>query len=253
MSDQNGPWSLPPPPSTPPPRRRPSARLITWLLLIAGAGLGFWALTRIAPGQLTGPDQADALYLLGFLALVSSGLVFARRMPLGAIARNIAIWFVIGAALLLGYSFRDDLAGAALRVRGELMPGYAVSDGDHALTVMQADDGHFYVNGAVNGAPVRFAIDTGATEVVLSPADARRAGIDPAALKFTAPAETANGVGYAALTMAPSLAVGPIRLANVQVAINQAPMSASLLGMSFLKRLDSFEARGDRMILRWRG
>lgn len=251
---QGGPWSFPPAPQGPPPRRaRLSPRVFIFLLLLASVAAGYWALTRLAPGQLSGADQGDALYLFGFLALVASGLVFARRMPLGVIVRNIAIWIAIAAVALLGYSYRDDLAGVALKLRGELFPAYAVSTTPHVLTVTQSDDGHFYVMGAVNGAPVRFAIDTGATDVVLAPADAQRAGVDLATLKFTAPTETANGVGYGAPYTVADFAVGPIRLSNVAMAINQAPMSTSLLGMSFLRRLDSFEAHGDQLILKWRG
>jgi aspartyl protease family protein len=107
--------------------------------------------------------------------------------------------------------------------------------------------------GQVNGAPVRFAIDTGANGVLLAPADAARAGIDPDGLKFSAPGETANGVGYMAPVTLDKLAVGQISLANVPAAIDKAPMSSSLLGMAFLKRLESFEVKGDQLTLRWRG
>ncbi len=59
-------------------------------------------------------------------------------------------------------------------MRGELIPACAVSDGDHTMTITAADDGGFYIMGQVNGAPVRFVIDTGANGVLLSPADAAR-------------------------------------------------------------------------------
>jgi len=205
------------------------------------------------PGQLSGIDQAQALRMLGFLALVSSGLVFARRMKLGEVARNIAIWTAIAAVALLGYSYRGELTGVVTRVRGEVAPALAVSNAPHVMTVTASDDGGFYVMGQVNGAPVKFAIDTGANGVLLSPADAARAGIDPASLKFDAPSETANGVGYVAAVTVRSLDVGPMKLANVPVAVDKAPMSASLLGMAFLRRLDSFEVKGDQLTLKWRG
>jgi aspartyl protease family protein len=124
-----------------------------------------------------------------------------------------------------------------------------VETGDRELVVSQDPDGGFYLMGQVNGQAVRFLVDTGASEIVLSPADARRIGVDPASLVFDHPSETANGVGYAAPFVADSLAVGPIRLENVPVAINQAPMSSSLLGMSFLKRLESFRVSGRKLYL----
>lgn len=211
------------------------------------------ALTFFFPAELASIDGVAALQTLGFLALVASGLVFARRFSHREIFRNAAIWIGFGAAAFLIYSFRYDLAGVVARARSELVPAYAVSAASHTMTITASDDGGFYVMGKVNGAPVRFAIDTGANGVLLSPADAQRAGADLAALKFSSPSETANGVGYSAAYVADSFDIGPIRMTNVPVAVNRAPMSASLLGMAFLKRLDSFEFHGDQLTLKWRG
>ena len=115
--------------------------------------------------------------------------------------------------------------------------------------VERSEGGGFYVVGQADGVQVRFAVDTGASDIVLSPDDAHRIGVDPSTLKFSAPSETANGVGYGAPIVVKSLTVGPIRLTNVPVTVNQAPMSASLLGASFLRRLSSFEIRGDQLFL----
>jgi aspartyl protease family protein len=104
--------------------------------------------------------------------------------------------------------------------------------------------------GQVNGQAVRFLVDTGASETVLSPADAKRIGVDTAGLAFDHPSETANGVGYAAPLTADSLAVGTIRFENVPMLVNQAPMSSSLRGMSFLKRLESFKVSGRKLYLK---
>ncbi len=226
---------------------------LIWAGLIGLALALYLGLQVLFPGQLDGTDQAYALQMLGWLALVSSGLVFARRMRFGEVARNIGIWGAIAGVAILGYSFRGEAAMAFQRVRGELIPAMAVPTGAHAMTITASDDGGFYVMGQVNGAPVRFAIDTGANGVLLSPADAARAGIDPDSLKFSAPGETANGVGYMAPVTLDKLAVGQIQLANVPAAVDKAPMSTSLLGMAFLKRLESFEVKGDQLTLRWRG
>jgi aspartyl protease family protein len=227
--------------------------LILWLALLGAGVAAYVALRLLFPGQLSTMDQADALRLLGLLALVSSGLVFARRVKFGEAARNAAVWLGLGAVLVLGYSFRTEIAGAFVRVRGELIPAYAVPTGEHAMTVTASDDGGFYVMGQVNGATVKFAIDTGANGVLLSPADAARAGIDVGALTFASPSETANGVGYTAPVTLANLDVGAMRAANVPAAVNKAPMSTSLLGMAFLRRLDSFEVHGDQLTLKWKG
>ena len=94
-------------------------------------------------------------------------------------------------------------------------------------------------------------IDTGATDIVLDPSDAKRLGIDLDSLKFDRPFGSANGIGYGAKTVVESLAVGPIQLSNVEVSINKAEMGASLLGMAFLKRLKSYSVSGGKLILRW--
>lgn len=116
----------------------------------------------------------------------------------------------------------------------------------------QDAQGAFQVVGRVNGQRVMFVVDTGATDTVLSPTDARRLGVDTGGLNYALPVETANGAGRAAAFTADSLAVGPIRVSNFPMSVNQAAMSRSLLGLSFLRRLDSFEVRDRKLILRWR-
>jgi len=254
LPDHDGPWSVPPtPPNPATPRHRNLRGLILWLALLGAGAAAYVALRLLFPGQLSTMDQADALRLLGLLALVSSGLVFARRIRLGEAARNAAIWVGLAAVLLVGYSFRAELTQAYARVRGELIPAYAVRTTDRSMMITASDDGGFYVMGQVNGAAVKFAIDTGANGVLLSPADAARVGIDVDSLKFASPTETANGVGYLAPVTLPTLNVGDMKLANVPAAVNKAPMSTSLLGMAFLRRLDSFEVRGDQLTLKWKG
>jgi aspartyl protease family protein len=168
------------------------------------------------------------------------------------VARNIAIWGVIAAVLAVGYAYRDELGSIGARVQSELMPGEPVqSTGAHVLTLTQDDAGDFYVYGAANGTRIRFLVDTGASDIVLSPADARRLGIDMSALHFVSGFETANGVGAGARTTLDTLSVGPIQLWNVPVSINRTDMHASLLGMTFLKRLKAFEFSGRKLTFRW--
>ncbi len=249
LTESRGPWNVPPAPP-PPPRRLPIGVFI-WLGLLASVAALFWAATLFFPQAVAEADTPRVLLMLGTLAVVSSGLVYARRLRLGLVARNAAIWLAIGAAIVVGYTFRGDAAMAFQRLRGELAPEYAVAAGPRSMVLTSGPDGHFYVMGQVNGAPVRFIVDTGASAIVLSPADAQRAGVDVAALTYGSPGETANGVGYMAQLTVPSLQVGPLRLANVPVGVNKAPMSASLLGMSFLKNVD-IAVHDDRMTLTWR-
>lgn len=210
------------------------------------------ALLLLFPGEIDGVDQTNALQALGVLALVSSGIVYARGVKLGEAARNVAIWIGIASIALLGYSFRTELSDAFVKVRGELIPAYAIATAPHEMTVTRSADGGFYILGQINGAPVRFVIDTGANGVLLSPDDAKRAGIDVDTLKYASPAETANGVAFMAPIILPQLEVGQMKLASVTAAVNKAPMSSSLLGMAFLRQLDSVEIQGDTLTLKWK-
>jgi len=217
---------------------------------LALAGAAIIALTLLVPGQTQGQDGFEVLRLLGLAALVSSGLLTARQVDLGKAARAAALWAAILLVLILGYVYRDDARDVALRLRGAVFPAFAVAGAPRSVTIGRSQGGGFFVIGQVNGAPVLFEIDTGATDVVLSPADAARARVSVAPNAVSQPSETANGVGHGAQATADRLAVGPIQLSGVPVFVNQAPMSVSLLGMSFLRRLDSFEVRGDQLILR---
>ena len=251
MSDDQGPWSRQAPPASPsqPSGPRPfSARRLIIIGVCAAVGLGVAWLFEHFPRPLTATDWSYPAYAMGMLVIVMSSLL-SRRLKLSQMARYGAIWGAIVVVLLVGYTLRDDLAALGPRLLSELVPSFAVpSGGGRTLALTRSEDGGYYLMGQVNGTPVRFLIDTGAGDIVLSPDDARRVGVDLGALKFDRGYETANGVGRGAAYTVSSLSAGPIRLGPTQVSINQAPMSQSLLGMAFLRRLD-FEFKGRQLIL----
>jgi clan AA aspartic protease (TIGR02281 family) len=118
-------------------------------------------------------------------------------------------------------------------------------------TVVTRDaNGAFVVEGEVDGHPVTFVVDTGASEVVLSPDDAASLGLTPANLKYDRLYQTANGVGRGASFQAAEIKVGSIRIPDVAASVNQAPMRYSLLGRAFLDRLNSFRVERGRLYLR---
>lgn len=251
MSTDPSPWGRQASPPTPPEpaRRRP----LLWLLLVAAIGGLVLALARGFPdANLSGGDWANVGYLTALLLLISAGVARLRREALAQHLRHVAIWAAIVAGLALAVAYRDDLAGVPQRLQMAFGAGAPVAVGDRQLAVAQNAAGAYVVVGAVNGQRVRFIVDTGATDTVLSPQDARRVGAPMAALRYEDAAETANGVGYSAPYVATRLEVGSIRFDDFKVAVNQAPMSHSLLGMSFLNRLESFEFRDRKLILRGR-
>ena len=133
-------------------------------------------------------------------------------------------------------------------------PGAARPDGD-AGDLEQIIDagphGHFLVEAVVNGVPVDFLVDTGASHVVLSLQDARRLGFTPDHLQFTQQFQSANGTVRAAPVALRELRIGQLRLFDLEASVNGGPLPISLLGMSFLQRLSSYEVARGRLILRW--
>jgi aspartyl protease family protein len=103
--------------------------------------------------------------------------------------------------------------------------------------------GEVRLDADVDGATVHFVVDTGANLVTLTLADAEAAGINPAALAFSMKMSTANGETRAAPILLRGIRVGQLSLDDVQAVVVR-NLSVSLLGMSFLSRLDHWEMRG---------
>ncbi|HEX4636161.1 MAG TPA: TIGR02281 family clan AA aspartic protease [Rhizomicrobium sp.] len=233
------------------PRKPSRTGLYLWLGLIGGAGLAVFLLNQAFPSTDTVLGDPALVQTLGFLALASSGLLFVRQFHLKQTARNVLIWVAVGGVLIIGFSFQNELKDLGLQLRSALVPGYPVQTGPHELTLSEGEDGHFHVYGTINGTRIAFLVDTGASDIVLDPADARRLGIDLDTLTFDRPFGSANGIGYGAKTVVAGLVVGPIVFSDVEVSINKARMGSSLLGMAFLKRLKSYSVSGGKLILRW--
>ncbi len=203
---------------------------------------------------LRSEEFGNAVYLSIFAAMIAAGIL-GRGMRFGNVARQLVIWVVIVLALMTAYLFRYEALDIASRMTGGLLPGSPISrigdDGRREVTLIRANNGHFEARGSVNGQPVRFLIDTGASSVVLSNGDALAVGIDPNRLSYTVPVFTANGRAMSAETTIDVMAIGSIVRTGKKVLVS-APgaLGESLLGMSFLGTLSSYEVRGDRMFLR---
>ena len=111
--------------------------------------------------------------------------------------------------------------------------------------------GHFLVDADVNGVQVRFLVDTGASSVTLTAADAERIGLPVRALDYSARYETANGQILAAPVTLRDMQIGGEEIANVRASVTQAPLNVSLLGMSFLNRLAGYEVSREGLVLRF--
>lgn len=230
-----------------------------------GGGRVFWfvlsaivlgALTLLLwsqfPGALqTNEDKATVFQYVAIGALIASGMLLGRRIGVGAALRSILVWGALGLLLVGGYSYRHELSDVAARITGELRPSEGVLTGERALSFRQARGGHFMVEAKVDTVPVRFMVDTGASHVILSRADAARLGFDPATLRYTQRFSTANGEILAAPVTLATVSLGPATFENVRAYVSDGDFDGSLLGMSFLRRFRSYEVRDSVLTLRW--
>jgi len=227
--------------------------IVVLMLVAAIAALALGDAGTIA--GLNGEFIAAIAASVALLLFMSTGLGGYRGRIAQAV-KDFAIWVGLIFVLVIGYSYRDQLSPVYQRVAGELAPpGTAINmttteSGERAVRVRRRANGHFVVKGSVNGAPVAMLVDTGASQVVLTTDDARRAGVDISALRYEIPVQTANGTGYAAVIRIKSLSVGGIKRNGVEAMVARpGALRESLLGMSFLKDL-RYEFSGEFLTLR---
>lgn len=119
------------------------------------------------------------------------------------------------------------------------------------VKIAAARDSQFYVEADVNRRSAHFLVDTGASYVALRDSDARDAGIYTAWSDYSYPVRTANGETKAAFVTLSEMEIGEIRVRDVKAFIlPDDQLSVNLLGMSFLSRLESVEARSGELVLR---
>jgi aspartyl protease family protein len=194
---------------------------------------------------------------VGLFLLIVPGLLRSYSGRAATAVRDLMTWIAIGFVLLGAYSYRDALGQFAYRIAGELAPpGTVVSvdqsaSGERSVRIRRRSDGHFIASVGVNGTSVSMLVDTGASTVVLRDQDARRLSIDLKQLRYTVPVQTANGLAYAAHVRLRSVAIGPITISGVDALVAQPNvLKESLLGMTFLSRLRSYEFAGDSLTFR---
>ena len=124
------------------------------------------------------------------------------------------------------------------------------SAGTGSRELERASDGLFYVDATVNGVSVRFLVDTGASTVVLTAQDARRAGISPAAYRSKTRADTANGGATMSWVTLDHVHVAGTSARRMRAVVAGEGLGVSLLGQSWLSQLGSVTIEGDRMTLR---
>lgn len=128
---------------------------------------------------------------------------------------------------------------------------YRAGWGEEEVRIPASGDHQYYITAAVNDAPASFLVDTGASYVALRQSDAERAGIYTASTDYDHPVRTANGETRAALVTVRAIEIDAIRVENVKAfVLPDDQLGVNLLGMSFLSRIKSVEARGGELVLR---
>ena len=209
-----------------------------------------WAMPAHALDTISIDNTAPAATKLAILLAVFLVILFTMRgLRLPHILRTFLIWGALFLALVALYAYRGPLEDAGRRVMSVLVPGMMYSD-EGRVVVHRSFAGSFAVEGSVNGAPVRFLFDTGASLVVLSADDARRAGLEPSSLDFRLPVMTASGRTEVAPVRLSEMSVGGITRPGVRAAVARpGDLDTSLLGLTFLNRLEGYGVRQDRLVL----
>ncbi|SFG33211.1 retropepsin-like aspartic protease family protein [Sulfitobacter dubius] len=182
-------------------------------------------------------DTAQLIYLIVLLTMLAGWFFLQNRPSMNKTLQQAAVWGLIFVGAAAGVGLWQDITRDTARQQ------LSISEAGE-IVLPRGRDGHYYLTAEVNGAPVRFVVDTGASDIVLSKADAGRIGIDPEELNYLGRAATANGETRTAFVKLDEIVVGNAVDHNVSAVVNEGAMSQSLLGMGYLQRWGRIEISG---------
>jgi aspartyl protease family protein len=191
---------------------------------------------------MSDPDTVARVIYLVLLLCFLVGFFAWRRGQIGRRLRDLLVWVLIFAMVVIAYGFRDVL-------RAQLFPAAMVQVSGDTIELRRGSDGHFHATLEVNGQPVRFMVDTGASGIVLSRRDAEKIGLDPGDLAYLGTAQTANGRVATAGVRLGLVRLGTFTDTNVPASVTEGGLDTSLLGMSYLDRFANIAIAGDVMTL----
>ena len=190
--------------------------------------------------------DGDSIARLAYLSLLGAAVVAwfisQNRQSLNKTLQQMMAWVFIFIGVIAVIGLWED-------IRSSVGPAPQMTVTGNAIEVPRAYDGHYYLPVLVNGEPINFLVDTGASQIVLSARDAKRAGIDPDQLNYFGRALTANGEVRTAPVRLETLTVGPITDQNVSAWVNEGELDKSLLGMEYLHRFSSVQFANGKLIL----
>ena len=194
-------------------------------------------------------DGPSLIWGVVCIVLLLSSLA-ARRLPLGYVAKAAFAWIAIFAALFAIFSFRFEFKAVWERVKADISgtAGQSVSGED--ITIRRQDDGHYWLQVDVNGKPVRFMIDSGATTTAVNASTARETGIQVDTDGYPVFLITANGSVAAQRGIIQSLKIGTHEIGQHNVVVSESFGDTNVLGMNFLDSMQSWKVEANVMTLK---
>ncbi|GAB5437023.1 retropepsin-like aspartic protease family protein [Falsiruegeria mediterranea] len=182
--------------------------------------------------------DADNIARLGYLGLLGAAVlmwfVTHNRGSLGKTLQQALIWVFIFMGVIAVVGLWED-------IRTTTAPYGRMTTTDNSIIVPRARDGHYYLQLLVNGKPVDFLVDTGASQIVLSQEDSEKIGIVMNDLNYFGRALTANGEVRTAPIKLDNVVLGPFEDRNLTAWVNEGEMDQSLLGMEYLQRFSTLQ------------
>lgn len=151
-------------------------------------------------------------------------------------------WALIFIGIIAAYGMWGD-------IRSTVMPQASVFSEAGRVVIPRSPDGHYRLKLAVNGVPIDFVVDTGASNIVLSQKDAASAGLEPENLPYFGRALTANGEVKTAPVILGEIRLGDMVDTRVRAQVNGGELDQSLLGMSYLDRWQEITIRDGKLVL----
>ena len=189
-------------------------------------------------------ETSRLIYLILLLLMVAGWFYMQNRQGLNKSLQQIAVWGMIFIGAAAGYGLWGDIA------RNSGIPRQSYETGTGAVTIPRSADGHYYLTALVNGEAIRFVVDTGASDMVLTRQDAERAGLSPETLNYLGRATTANGEVRTAYVRLSEVQLGEVSDFDVPAVVNDGEMPQSLLGMGYLQRWGRIEIANNELILK---
>lgn len=193
---------------------------------------------------MTNDIQLGGLYVL-MAVMLMVGLLITRRGPIGKLVTVVLAWVAIFGAGFVLFTFRDDLGFVVQRLKSEVTGSPVLQAGQ--LRIPQSIDGHFYVEASINGQPVRFLIDSGATMTTIGRATATRSNV-AVNTKRNQMVRTGNGIVRVATGRAQTFDIGMIRRSDVGLHVTSGD-EFNVMGMNYLSSLTRWGVEGRWLIL----